>query len=116
VGRTFLKHTTTAMMQLKFDKAGSRFVVFTKNRRAGSMTHVPIYFSIGVPEGGDEKEVMFDEAAFNNMRSAGQISENATDRQAKLRERFADVFDAAKRIEPGKDDEEELTFGEEDER
>jgi predicted ATP-dependent serine protease len=33
LGSNKLKHNTTGMMELRFDKDGSRYVMFTKNRR-----------------------------------------------------------------------------------
>ena len=90
VGRTFLKHTTTAMLQLKFDKGGQRFAVFTKNRRGGSMTHIPIYFTV------KDKEVQFDEEAFETMVQSNQISASVTARAEKLTKNFGDMFGMAK--------------------
>ena len=86
VGRTFLKHTTQAMLELKFDKGGRRYAMFSKNRRGGSMTHVPIYFTLV------NGEVVFDEAAFEQMLHANEISSSVAERQAKLYENFDSVF------------------------
>ena len=101
VGRTFLKHTTTAMLELKFDKGGGRFATFTKNRRAGSMTHVPMYFTLV------KGEVVFDEAQFETMIKSNQISANVAERQAALSKSFGDVFNMTNKAiaaDSGRDD------------
>lgn len=100
VGRTFLKHTTTAMLELRFDKAGGRFATFTKNRRAGSMTHVPMYFTL------ENGEVKFDAEQFTTMVQAATISKSVTERQQALSKNFGDVFDIAKKVSDGKGDDE----------
>jgi KaiC/GvpD/RAD55 family RecA-like ATPase len=45
VGSNKIKHLLTGMMFVKFDKDGNRYVVFTKNRRAGHMVGKPMYFT-----------------------------------------------------------------------
>ncbi len=103
VGRTFLKHTTTAMLELRFDKSGARFATFTKNRRAGSMTHVPMYFTL------ENGEVKFDEDQFTTMVQAASISKSVTERQQALSKNFGDVFDVARKVTgKGGDDETDL--------
>jgi archaellum biogenesis ATPase FlaH len=91
VGRTFLKHTTTAMLELRFDKTGGRFAVFTKNRRGGSMTHVPMYFNL---VGG---EVKFDEEQFATLMESNAISKSVAARQETLQANFGSVFDLTRR-------------------
>ena len=91
VGRTFLKHTTTAMLELRFDKGGQRFATFVKNRRAGSMTHIPMYWTM------KDGECVFDEAAFTTMITANEVSASVAERQEKLSMNFGEIFDQAKR-------------------
>lgn len=92
VGRTFLKHTTTAMLELKFDKGGSRFATFTKNRRAGSMTHVPMYFTL------KDGEVHFDGESFNTLRQSNEISASVAERQEKLNANFGEFFSTVGKV------------------
>lgn len=92
VGRTFLKHTTTAMLEVRFDKEGGRFAHFVKNRRAGSMTHVPMYFTI------KDGEVAFDEDKFTMLMQSNAISSSAKDRQEQLTRSFGEVFAHANRV------------------
>ena len=91
VGRTFLKHTTTAMLELKFDKSGGRFAMFSKNRRGGSMTHVPMYFNLV------NKQVVFDQERFETMVKSNEISSNASERQAAAAKSFGEVFSMVNR-------------------
>lgn len=92
VGRTFLKHTTTAMLELKFDKAGQRFAMFTKNRRAGSRTHIPMYFTL------KDGEVQFDDVAYRNALNANDLGASLSERQKAIQNSFGDLFSVAKRI------------------
>lgn len=92
VGRTFLKHTTTAMLELKFDKSGQRFAMFSKNRRAGSRTHVPMYFTL------KDGEVQFDEVAYRNVIDANLLGASLSERQKAINNRFGELFDTAQRI------------------
>ena len=92
VGRTFLKHTTTAMLELKFDKAGGRFAMFSKNRRAGSRTHIPMYFTL------KNGEVQFDEIAYRNVVDSNILGSSLADRQKAVENSFGDVFSIAKRL------------------
>lgn len=92
VGRTFLKHTTTAMLELKFDKAGARYAAFSKNRRAGSMMAVPVYFTL------ENGQVVFDEKQFNDAVDNGKISKNITERMEQMSKGFDSVFNAANRM------------------
>ena len=93
VGRTFLKHTTTAMLELRFDKTGGRFATFVKNRRGGSMTHIPMYFTMA------DGEITFDEEQFENMLQSTDISKSVAKRQEMLDKNFGDIFTLAKRID-----------------
>ena len=92
VGGTFLKHTTTAMLELKFDKGGARFAMFSKNRRAGSMTHVPMYFTL------KNQEVAFDEEQFETMVQSNEISKSLSDRQEALNKNFGDMFNMTRGV------------------
>jgi len=45
VGSTKIKHMLTGMIYVMFDKNGDRYMVFTKNRRAGHMVGKKLYFT-----------------------------------------------------------------------
>lgn len=89
IGRTFLKHTTTAMLELKFDKTGDRFAMFSKNRRAGSMTHIPVYFTL------KNSEVAFDVEKFESLVNATEISKSVSERQAAITANIGSIFNIA---------------------
>ena len=88
VGRTFLKHTTTAMMHLCFDENKKRFIMFSKNRRGGSMMHVPLYFSMEKSTGS----IVYDEAALDSMLRSMEISEKDVTDKKELNGRFNSLF------------------------
>lgn len=46
VGSTYLKHATTAMMEIRKDEWGNRYASFSKNRRGGSTTDLRLYYSL----------------------------------------------------------------------
>ena len=60
LGSNKLKHNTTGMMELRFDKDGTRYVMFTKNRRGE--VNIKMQFDLSATgdvkydlEGDDEK-------------------------------------------------------------
>jgi predicted ATP-dependent serine protease len=63
LGSNKLKHNTTGMMELRFDKDGSRYVMFTKNRRGE--VNIKMQFDLSSTgdvkydlEGGDHEETI----------------------------------------------------------
>ena len=80
------------MLELKFDKAGARYAAFSKNRRAGSMMAVPVYFTL------ENGQVVFDEKQFNDAVDNGKISKNITERMEQMSKGFDSVFNAANRM------------------
>ena len=61
LGSNKLKHNTTGMMELRFDKDGTRYVMFTKNRRGE--VNIKMQFDLSATgdvkydlEGGDEEK------------------------------------------------------------
>jgi len=46
VGGTYLKHATTAMMEIRKDDHGRRYVSFSKNRRGGSSLDMRLYYKL----------------------------------------------------------------------
>lgn len=70
VGSTYLKHTTTGMITLRFDSTGQRYIMFEKNRRGGSMINMPLYFSLDK----ENKCVQFAQDKFEEAIRAAEIS------------------------------------------
>lgn len=46
VGGTYLKHATTAMMEIRKDDHGRRYATFSKNRRGGSAVDMRLYYKL----------------------------------------------------------------------
>jgi predicted ATP-dependent serine protease len=87
VGSTYLKHATTAMLELRFDSSGLRYVEFTKNRRGGSGTGKRLYYKLD-----EEGQVVYDVARFNETEELRSIENVETLRQQDLSLRFEQVF------------------------
>jgi len=98
VGRTFLKHTTTAMLELRFD-AGKRYAEFSKNRRGGSMQDRPMYFNLV------NGEVVYDKDAFERFGKAEEFTDSESARFQKLDNKFTEVFNLASSMETDPDEE-----------
>ena len=71
-GSTKLKHLTTSMIFVMFDKNGERFVLFTKNRRCGHMVNKPLYFT----KSKDTGALQFDQMRFNNEQAVAKHVDN----------------------------------------
>lgn len=86
VGSTYLKHATTAMLEIRFDSSRNRYIEFVKNRRGGSGVNKPLYY--GLRNGS----VVYDTERFNTMQEASTFSENETTRQEELNRAFESMF------------------------
>jgi hypothetical protein len=62
VGPTRVKHDTTSMAYVMFDKNKEPFIIFNKNRRGGGLLHMPLYTSLG-----EDGMLKFDESRLNDM-------------------------------------------------
>ena len=100
VGRTFLKHTTTAMLELRFE-GSRRYAEFSKNRRGGSVTHKPLFFTL------QNNEVHYDEAAYTMGINAEDTAEVESDRLKKLDNKFEEVFNFASELNNNTEDEDD---------
>jgi predicted ATP-dependent serine protease len=87
VGSTYLKHATTAMMEIRFDNAGQRYVEFSKNRRGGSKTNKRLYYSLDAA--GD---VVYDVARFAETEDIRAIEASESTRQQDLTNAFENIF------------------------
>ena len=92
VGRTFLKHTTTAMLELRFNN-GQRYAEFSKNRRGGSMQNKPLYFNL------KNQEIVFDVEAFERTLNAESMADKESDNIKRLDNKFTEVFNLAANLQ-----------------
>jgi hypothetical protein len=86
VGSTYLKHATTAMLEIMFDDAGMRYVEFSKNRRGGSAVGKRLYFRL------EEGEVIYDANRYEETNELREIEEKESIRQVDLSKKFEDIF------------------------
>ena len=86
VGSTYLKHATTAMMEMRFDDAGRRYVEFSKNRRGGSNIYKRLYYSLV------NGELVWDEIAWQQEIEANRLATGEGENRAMLDQRFNDLF------------------------
>lgn len=104
VGRTFLKHTTTAMLEIRFDKGGRRFATFSKNRRCGGMINVPLFFDLD-----KDGSVVFDVDYFEQMQRSKEVIAAIGNKQKQIDGSFAAIFDGMKGKGPAQQSELEDT-------
>jgi hypothetical protein len=91
VGSTYLKHATQAMMEIKFDESGRRYVEFSKNRRGGSMVGKRMYYSLV------NGEVAWDEAAWRQETTIADLAGQESERRQNLETEFNSLFLSVKR-------------------
>jgi len=105
VGSTYLKHATQAMMEIKFDISGHRYVEFTKNRRGGSAVGKRLYYSLDAAG-----EVQYDIDKFKEQEEMRNIERNDSIRRNDLTRGFDEMF---KKREKKQEEEEPATVDEE---
>lgn len=87
VGSTYLKHATTAMVEIRFDSTGLRYLEFSKNRRGGSGTGKRLYYKLD-----ETGQVVYDVARYNETEEMRSFENTETLRQQDLSLRFEQVF------------------------
>jgi len=87
VGSTYLKHATTSMLEMLFDDAGQRYLMFSKNRRGGSMVNKRLYFNLD-----KEGNVVYDAERFDETEELRDIENTETIRQVDLSRKFDEIF------------------------
>lgn len=92
VGSTYLKHATTAMLEIRFDLTGQRYIEFSKNRRGGSGTGKRLYYKLN-----EEGAVVYDVARFNETEEMRNFENVETLRQQDLTAQFENIFLGGKR-------------------
>ena len=86
VGSTYLKHATTAMMEMRFDSQGRRYVEFTKNRRGGSNIYKRLYYSLV------NGELVWDVVAWEQEKQANALASGEGERRTAQDKAFTDLF------------------------
>lgn len=86
VGSTYLKHATTAMLEIMFDDAGQRYVEFSKNRRGGSAVGKRLYFRL------IDGNVVYDANRYKETMELKEIEDAESVRQVDLAQKFEEVF------------------------
>jgi predicted ATP-dependent serine protease len=87
VGSTYLKHATTAMLEMRFDMSGKRYVEFSKNRRGGSGVNKRLYYSLD-----KTGSVVYDTARFKETEEIKEIENTEVIRKDDLSKKFEEVF------------------------
>ena len=87
VGSTYLKHATTAMLEIRFDVSGQRYLEFSKNRRGGSGVGKRLYYSLD-----KEGSVVYDTERFTETEEIRSIENVESIRQHDLTRKFEEIF------------------------
>ena len=87
VGSTYLKHATTAMLEIRFDLTGQRYIEFSKNRRGGSGTGKRLYYKLD-----ETGAVVYDTARFTETEEMRSFENVETLRQQDLTAQFENIF------------------------
>lgn len=87
VGSTYLKHATTAMLEIRFDLTGQRYIEFSKNRRGGSGTGKRLYYKLD-----ETGAVVYDVARFDETEEMRNFENVETLRQQDLTQQFENIF------------------------
>jgi predicted ATP-dependent serine protease len=87
VGSTYLKHATTAMLEIRFDLTGQRYIEFSKNRRGGSGTGKRLYYKLD-----ETGAVVYDVARFTETEEMRNFENVETLRQQDLTAQFENIF------------------------
>jgi archaellum biogenesis ATPase FlaH len=87
VGSTYLKHATTAMLEIRFDLSGQRYIEFSKNRRGGSGVGKRLYYSLD-----ETGSVVYDVQRFTDTEVIREIESTESIRQHDLTRTFESIF------------------------
>jgi len=86
VGSTYLKHATTAMIEMRFDDSGRRYIEFSKNRRGGSAINKKLYYSLV------NGRLVWDEQTWNQDIIATSLANGEDLRKHELDRKFSELF------------------------
>jgi len=95
VGSTYLKHATTAMLEIRFDLSGKRYVEFSKNRRGGSAVGKRLYYFL------QEGQVVYDVDRFNETEEMREIENSEMTRRVDMGRRFEEIFKLGEDLQEG---------------
>lgn len=87
VGSTYLKHATTAMLEIRFDISGQRYLEFSKNRRGGSGVGKRLYYTLD-----KDGSVLYDIDRFQETEEIRSIENTESIRQHDLTKKFEEIF------------------------
>jgi predicted ATP-dependent serine protease len=87
VGSTYLKHATTAMLEIRFDLSGQRYLEFSKNRRGGSGVGKRLYYTLDAAG-----SVIYDADRFKESEDMHKIEHTESIRQHDLTKKFEEIF------------------------
>lgn len=93
VGSTYLKHATTAMLEIRFDLSGQRYLEFSKNRRGGSGVGKRLYYNLD-----ESGSVVYDQERFTETEDIRKIESSESIRQHDLTKKFEEIFLAKKPV------------------
>lgn len=87
VGSTYLKHATTAMLEIRFDISGYRYLEFSKNRRGGSGVGKRLYYNLD-----ETGSVVYDTERFKETEDIRKIENTESIRKQDLTSKFEEIF------------------------
>ena len=87
VGSTYLKHATTAMLEIRFDLSGQRYLEFSKNRRGGGGVGKRLYYRLD-----EVGAVVYDHERFKETEDIRDIENTESIRQHDLTKKFEEIF------------------------
>jgi len=94
VGSTYLKHATTAMLEIRFDLSGQRYLEFSKNRRGGSGVNKRLYYVLD-----KDGSVVYDTERFTETEDMHKIEGSEAIRQHDLTKKFEEIFLKGKTVD-----------------
>lgn len=94
-GSNKLKHNTTAMLELRRESSGDRYMTFTKNRRCGQYVGKKLYYFLGAGN-----QVNFDTERWEREKAGDEVANEGTDNtNNNLLSQFAEISaDSANRM------------------
>lgn len=87
VGSTYLKHATTAMLEIRFDLSGNRYLEFSKNRRGGGGVNKRLYYTLD-----KQGAVVYDSERYTESEEMNKIENKESIRQHDLTRKFEEIF------------------------
>jgi hypothetical protein len=86
-GSNKLKHAITGMLHMKKDKKGDRYIIFSKNRRAGGNVDKALFFGLD-----KQGELVYDVAAFMEAEDLAASLKREKERMSQKTANFTEMF------------------------